>query len=84
MIGFANQRPRLAPRTSSLKCALSPQNAFSATSNRIPKALHRRSRLHLIIGLHHQHQTNASQNHSLKYRILFNSHSPSQDHRVRG
>jgi hypothetical protein len=84
MTGFANPLCRLAPRTSSLKCALSPQNAFSTTSNRIPKALHRRSRFHLMIGLHHHRRKNTSQKHSLKCQMLFNIHNPNEDHRDRG
>jgi hypothetical protein len=84
MTGFANPLCRLAPRTSSLKCALSPQNAFSTTSNRIPKALHCRSRFHLMIGLHHHRRKNAPKNQSLNCQMPFNIHNPNEDHRDRG
>ncbi len=84
MTGLANPRRRLAPRTPSLKCALSPQNAFSTTSNGIPKALQRRSRFHPMIRLHHHRRKNGPQNHSPKYQMLFNIHNPHQDHRDRG
>jgi hypothetical protein len=83
MITAANPTRRLAPRTSSRKCALSSQNSFSNTSNGIRKTPDPRSRFHPPIDFHYQQRKINSQNNSPKHEIIFNIHNPNQHHRDR-
>jgi len=84
MTADANSRCRLALRTSSPPCALSPQNSFSNTSSSILKSTASRSRCHRLFDFHHQRRKINSQNISTKYQTLFNIHNPNQHHRDHG
>jgi hypothetical protein len=55
-----------------------------ATLNRIPKSPDFKSRCRWLTVVHHQQRKNRPQNHSPEVRMLFNIHSPCQDHRDRG
>jgi len=84
MTAAANPYRRLAPRTSSPQCALSPQNSFCNTSNIILKSTASRSRSHRLFDIHHWRRKINSQNISTKYQTLFNIHNPNQHHREHG
>jgi hypothetical protein len=84
MTAAANPRCRLAPRTSSPPCALSPQNSFSNTSSSILKSTAACSRCHRLIDFHHQRRKINSQNSSTTYQTLFNIHNRNQHHRDHG
>ncbi len=80
----ANPRCRLAPRTSSPPCALSPQNSFSNASNIILKSTASCSLCDRLIDFHHRRRKINSQNISTTYQTPFNIHNHNQHHRDHG
>ncbi len=84
MTSVPNARPRLALRTSAPKCVAVTPNSLPAMLRGFSESLDSRSPSLPMIANHPQHPKCSPQKLPAILQMLFNIHSPNQDHRDRG